>query len=96
MKTRVTITLDPAVHAQAKRMARARRTTVSGMIEDYLRRPDPESAGSLVDRMIGSAELKPIIHGRDPIHDALYARHIERSSAAGGEERRLSRKARGR
>jgi hypothetical protein len=96
MKTRVTITLDSAVHAQAKRVARARRTTVSGMIEAYLRRPDPESGDLLVDRMIGSAELKPIVRGRDPIHDALYARYIERDGSTKDVKRRVPRKARGR
>ena len=35
MKTRVTITLDPEVHARAKAVARARRTTVSGLIRRF-------------------------------------------------------------
>lgn len=94
MKTRVTITLDSDVHAQAKRVARARRTTVSGMIEDYLRRPDRESGDLLVDRMIGSAELKPIVRGLDPIHDALYARYIERDGATNDAKRGVRLKTR--
>ncbi len=79
MKTRVTITLDPEVHARAKRTARARRTTVSGLIEKFLR--SPEAAGkdaSLVDEMLGSAELRALKPGRDPLLDALRERHIAR------------------
>lgn len=76
MKTRVTITLDPDLHARAKQVARARRTTVSGLIETFLRSTD--AGGSRVDEMLGSAELRAWEPGRDPLHDALYARHIAR------------------
>lgn len=78
MKTRVTITLDPAVHARARQAARARRTTVSGLIEAYLRSTSTDAAGSLVDEMIGSAKLRRVKRGRDPLYDALHARHIAR------------------
>lgn len=79
MKTRVTITLDPELHARAKRVARARRTTVSGLIEAYLRSPAAAEAGrSLVDEMLGSAELRTVARGRDPLYDALRARHVGR------------------
>ena len=58
MKTRVTITLDPKVHKRAKRLARMRRSSVSGLIEKLLsEQKAPE--GSIVDSMIGSASLKP-------------------------------------
>lgn len=79
MKTRVTITLDPEVHALAKRTARARRTTVSGLIEKFLR--SQEAAGrdsSLVDEMLGSSELREVKRGRDALHDALHERFITR------------------
>ncbi len=79
MKTRVTITLDPEVHALAKRTARVRRTTVSGLIEKFLR--SPEAAGkdtSLVDEMLGSGELRALKRGRDALHDALHDRFIAR------------------
>ena len=79
MKTRVTITLDPEVHARAKRTARARRTTVSGLIEKFLR--SPQAAGkdaSLVDEMLGCGELRAVERGRDALYDALRARHITR------------------
>lgn len=79
MKTRVTITLDPATHARAKLAARARRTTVSGLIEAYLRSPIGAGEGaSLVDEMLGSGSLRQMKPGRDPLFDALHRRHIER------------------
>lgn len=86
MKSRVTITLDPDVHARAKLAARERRTTVSGLIESFLRSPAaaPARAGpSLVDQMLGSGELRSVPAGVDPLFDALHARHIApRSTAA--------------
>ena len=78
MKTRVTITLDPEVHARAKAVARARRTTVSGLIEAFLRSPDAVGSGALVDEMLGCAELRSVEPGRDPLYDALHSRHIAR------------------
>ena len=59
-------------------MARERRTTVSGLIEAFLRSPDAAASGSLVDEMLGCAELRSVEHGRDPLYDALHARHIAR------------------
>ncbi len=79
MKTRVTITLDPEVHALAKRAARVRRTTVSGLIANFLR--SPEAGGkdaSLVDEMLGSGELRALKRGRDALHDVLHDRFIAR------------------
>ncbi len=80
MKSRVTITLDPDVHARAKRAARARRTTVSGLIESFLRSPAAAptvgAKGSLVDEMIGSARLREVEPGADPLFDALHARYL--------------------
>ena len=79
MKARVTITLDPEVHARAKRTARARRTTVSGLIEGFLR--SPQAAGqdkSLVDEMLGCSELRMVKRGRDPLYDQLHERLIAR------------------
>jgi len=79
MKTRVTITLDPEVHARAKRAARARRTTVSGLIETFLRSPQAAGkAGSLVDEMLGSSELRAVKHGQDALYDELHGRFIAR------------------
>ena len=62
MKTRVTITLDPRVHDRAKRIAKQRRASVSGLIEKLLsEQEDPD--GSIVDSMIGSASLMPFRRG---------------------------------
>jgi len=57
MKTRATITIDPDLHARAKKLARRRKTSVSGLFEQYLR-SDKDSAGSVVDQMIGAVELR--------------------------------------
>ena len=88
MKSRVTITLDPDVHARAKLAARARRTTVSGLIESFLRSPaaapSTGSSGSLVDEMLGSAELREVQLGTDPLYDALRVRHIGAPSSRRG------------
>ncbi len=79
MKTRVTITLDPEVHARAKRTARARRTTVSGLIERFLSSPQAaDGDGSLVDEMLGSGELRSVKRGADPLYDELHRRLIVR------------------
>ena len=79
MKTRVTITLDPDVHAHAKQVARAQHTTVSGLIEAFFRAQKSAWArGSLVDDMLGSAELRMLKPGADPLRDALHGRHISR------------------
>jgi hypothetical protein len=78
MKARVTITLDPEIHARAKRTARARRTTVSGLIESFLRSPAAApvpAGGSLVDQMRGSAAVRSAPLGADPLFDALRSRH---------------------
>ncbi len=56
MKKRATITIDPEVHARARRLARQRKTTVSGLIESLLA-SEGRSGGSLVEEMLGSAAL---------------------------------------
>ncbi len=79
MKTRVTITLVPRCTSAPSALPAPRRTTVSGLIEAFLR--SPEAAGnkeSIVDEMLGSAELRTMKRGRDPLFDALSERHITR------------------
>jgi hypothetical protein len=79
MKTRVTITLDPEIHAHAKRTARARRTTVSGLIEKFLSSPDAAGKdSSLVDEMLGCGELRAVKRGNDVLYDELRQRFIAR------------------
>jgi len=77
MKTRITITLDPRVHQHAKRTAKQRKTTVSGLIESLLENAnDRTGKSSLVDQMRGSCELREPAPGSDPLYDALKARHL--------------------
>ena len=37
MKTRITLTIDPAMARRAKQLAHARRTSVSALIEEFVR-----------------------------------------------------------
>ncbi len=78
MKTRVTITLDPAIHQRAKRTAHARKTSVSALIETLLESAAAPTTPSLVDGMIGSATLRSPSVGTDPLYDALASKHLER------------------
>lgn len=74
MKSRVTITLDPKVHERAKRIARRRRASVSGLIEKVLsEQTDPEE--SIVDSMIGSSTLKSSGKG-DAKQSALKKKYL--------------------
>lgn len=77
MKTRITITLDPAAHQRAKRTASARKTSVSGLIESLLKSATVPEAPSLVDRMIGSASLRAPASAPDPLMDALQAKYLK-------------------
>lgn len=77
MKTRITITLDPAAHQRAKRTASARKTSVSGLIESLLQSATACEAPSLVDRMIGSASLRAPAPSPDPLMDALQAKYLK-------------------
>ncbi len=75
MKKRVTITLDPDTLGLAKRTARARQTTVSGLIASLLREIE-RNKPSIVDRMVGCATLREPPPGSDPLYDALKAKYI--------------------
>ncbi|MDA0348072.1 MAG: DUF6364 family protein [Verrucomicrobia bacterium] len=74
MKSRVTITLDPKIHERAKRLARRRRASVSGLIESLLSEQQ-EPDGSIVDSMIGSSTLKPSKSG-DTKQEALQKKYL--------------------
>jgi Family of unknown function (DUF6364) len=76
MKTRVTITLDPATHQRAKRTAAKRNTTVSGLIDTLLKNAETSARSSLVDSMIGSSALRDSVPGADPLFDALKAKYL--------------------
>lgn len=77
MKERITITLDPEVVRHGKRVARARETSLSGLIEDLLReqgRPERrQPAGSFSKRWRGKLTLRA--DAADELLQALKARH---------------------
>ena len=76
MKARVTITLDPEVHRLAKRKARKKHTTVSGLIESLLQAETAPIEEDLVASMRGSASLRDTAPGTDPLYDALKAKYL--------------------
>jgi len=78
MKARITITIDPAVHRRAKRVARARGTSVSGLIESALELATAPAKVSVVEVMIGSGSLRQAPVGGDPLYDALAKKLLTR------------------
>lgn len=75
MKTRATLSIDPALHARAKRLARQQKTSVSGLFESYLMsQPDP--AGSVVDSLVGSARLKEDTGQSDSRRQRLESKYV--------------------
>jgi hypothetical protein len=62
MKGRITITLDPAVVEHGKRIAKARETSLSGLIEDLIREQGhpkkPSRSGSFSKRWRGKLALR--------------------------------------
>ncbi len=60
MKTRVTLTIDPEIAGKAKKIAHARKTSVSALVEDLIRRT-PVSAkleDDFVDRWAGKLQVR--------------------------------------
>jgi hypothetical protein len=75
MKTRATITIDPELHARAKRMAKQRQTSVSGLFEHFLK-SHPDSDISAVDQMVGAASLREL-DADDVRGQALAAKYLK-------------------
>lgn len=75
MKMRATITIDPEVHAQARKLANRRKTTVSGLIESLLRE-QASGAASIVDALVGSAELKDPPDAGDQRAENLHRKYL--------------------
>ena len=77
MKDRITITLDPKVVEHGKRVAKARDTSLSGLIEDLLReqgQPErPGRAGSFSKRWRGKLALRH--DPSDALLQAMRAKH---------------------
>lgn len=66
MKQRITLSINPAVSARAKRLAYARKTTVSGLVERFLERtplPGKEEKNSFVLRWAGKFSPAPTKSG---------------------------------
>lgn len=78
MRTRVTITLDPEVHQLARKAAKRKRTTVSGLIESLIQSDEASRKEKVVDRMVGSAAAREPEPGTDPLYDALRAKYVRR------------------
>ena len=61
MKSRVTLTVDPLIMKKATKVAHARRTSVSGLIEGLIRQI-PETSGkpktSFADKWAGKFQLR--------------------------------------
>ncbi len=76
MKARVTITLDPEIHRRAKQQARKKHTTVSGLIESLLAGETSPRKQGLAASLVGSATLKEIPSGSDPLFDTLKSKFI--------------------
>jgi hypothetical protein len=82
MKERITITLDPEVIQHGKRVARARETSFSGLIEDLLRlqeRPgQSRRSGSFSRRWRGRLALREDV--TDELLQEMKAKHgLDRS-----------------
>ena len=60
MKRRITLSIDPSVTRRAKKLAHARQTSVSALVEQFLRAAplaDGEKATSFVERWTGKFTL---------------------------------------
>jgi len=77
MKSRITLTMDPEIARKAKRIAHARRTNVSALIEDLVRSAsvaDSKPREDFVGKWKGKLRLrKPA--APDPLFNALKKRY---------------------
>ncbi len=77
MKHRMTLSIDPEVSQQAKKLAHAKQTTVSGLVEGFLRStsmPSGKKAGSFVERWAGKFAVTESMPG-DLRLQGLKAKH---------------------
>ena len=60
MKNRITLTIDPDIAVKAKKIAHARRTSVSALIEDLIRRTpiSRQLEGDFADKWAGRLRLR--------------------------------------
>jgi Family of unknown function (DUF6364) len=76
MKSRVTITVDPAVIRRAKTVARARKTNLSALIEDLLKKTTDQGTTKRVsfsDTWGGKFKLRET--NNDPLLEAMKERY---------------------
>jgi hypothetical protein len=78
MKTRISLTIDPEVHRSAKRLARTRGTSVSGLVESLLGQQVLAESPSVVEQLIGSAALRVVREGMDARHEHLRRKYLAR------------------
>jgi hypothetical protein len=77
MKNRLTFTIDPAITKRARKLARARNTSVSGLVEELLRSapfPGGEKQGSFAERWAGKFSVADTSPGNQRMA-LLKARH---------------------
>ena len=77
MKRRITLTIDPAVTRRAKKLAYTRQTSVSALVEEFLRSAPMaggEKATSFLDRWTGKFKVARGRRG-DSRMKALKARY---------------------
>ena len=76
-KRRVTLTLDPGVHQEAVRIAKARGMSFSGLVQSVLsqqhERTTEEWMASLRSHAAG-VEVPP--RGEDPLFDSIWEKHV--------------------
>jgi hypothetical protein len=60
MKSRVTLTIDPEIAGRAKRIAHARKTSVSALVEELIRRTplSPKLENDFVEKWAGKLQLR--------------------------------------
>lgn len=77
MKSRISITIDPEVHRGAQRLARVQGTSVSGLVESLLSRQVQAASGSVVDKLVGSAQLREPAAGDDVRYEQLRRKYLK-------------------
>ncbi|HLH30983.1 MAG TPA: DUF6364 family protein [Terriglobia bacterium] len=76
MKNRVTLTIAPEIAGKAKKIAHARRTSVSALVEDLIRQTpiSPKLERDFVKKWAGKLELRKAAK-RDPRFEYLKKRY---------------------
>lgn len=78
MKSRISITIDRELLREARLLAWAKGTTVSGLVESLLRRQTEAASDSVVDQLLGSATPRDPLPGQDERFDHLSRNYLGR------------------